>query len=75
MTTKPLFPALTMSVVLVACGGSPLSSDEVPPGATDSPAAYSQYVGSLAASDSAEPLDIDNAVPPTSETDAPIDVV
>jgi hypothetical protein len=31
-------------------------------------------VGSLAVSDTTEPLDVDKVVPPTSETDEPIDV-
>ena len=75
-------PVLLTSL-LGACGDSPTSeivvpppvvSNEVPGSATASTLAYSQYAGSLAASDSSEPLDVSKVVPPTSETEEPISV-
>lgn len=79
MKTQPLLCVLTLSTGLAGCFGGddtpmPAPSNEVPASATASPTAYSEYAGSLAATDSAEPLDVDKVVPPTSETDEPIDV-
>lgn len=72
-------------LVLAACGDSPDQaetpgpppppappSNEVPSSATVSTSAYVQYTGSLAASDSAEPLIVDKVIPPTSETEEPL---
>ena len=72
---------------LIACGDSPGSAgvppppappppvaqpnNEVPTSATASTGAYVQYTGSLAASDSAEPLIVEKVTPPTSETEEP----
>ena len=74
-------PVLVTSL-LMACGSDgptsdilvppPVVSNEVPGSATASTLAYSQYAGSLAASDSSEPLDVSKVVPPTSETEEPI---
>lgn len=87
MTQRLMLCALMLAAGLSACGGSddtpapmppapppPVVSNEVPASATASPLAYSQYAGSLVASDIAEPLDVDKVVPPTSETDEPIDI-
>lgn len=86
MTNRLMLSALMLSAGLAACGGSddapapmppappPAASNEVPASAMASPMAYSQYAGSLAASDTTEPLDVDKVVPPTSETDEPIDL-
>lgn len=88
MKTHPLLSILMLTVGLAACGGGddgpappppapppPVASNEVPPGAYASTAAYSQYAGGLAPAESSEPLDVDKVVPPTSETEEPIDVV
>ena len=87
MINKPLLSILMLTVGLAACGGSddapapapapvppPVASNEVPASATASVAAYSQYAGAQAASEVIEPLDVDKVVPPTSESDEPIDV-
>jgi len=86
MTQRLMLSALMLTAGLAACGGSddapapmppappPVVSNEVPASATASPMAYSQYAGSLLASDTAEPQDLDKVVPPTSETDEPIEV-
>ena len=75
------FKAIVVSaaaiVLLAACGGGsdgPVADGEVPSSATDSPQAYSAYAGSLAANDSAEPLNVDKVTPPTSETAEPVDI-
>ena len=70
--------------LLTACGssddggsmnaGNPSDDNGVPASATASPEAFSAYVGSLPADDQAEPRDIENVEPPTSETTEPIDV-
>ncbi|WP_088279313.1 hypothetical protein [Ideonella sp. A 288] len=88
MTTHALLSLLTLAVALTACGGGddaspppptdpvppPVASNEVPASATASVGAFGQYVGGLPASDAAEPLDIDKAMPPTSDTDEPLDL-
>lgn len=86
MTQRLMLCALMLAAGLSACGGSddapapmppappPVVSNEVPASATASPLAYSQYAGTLVASDSAEPLDVDKVLPPTSETDEPVDI-
>lgn len=63
---------------LAGCGGSddgdaapPAAVTEVPASATASPLAYTQYVGSLATSETGAPLDVSKVQPPTSETAAP----
>lgn len=72
--------AITTPLLLAACGGGdgdltpPVATNEVPANAMASPTAFSHYVGSLAADDQAEPLDVDRIDPPASETEEPIDV-
>jgi hypothetical protein len=70
--------------LLSACGGSsydatseaaaPVADTTVPASATATPQAFSSYIGGLPAVEAAEPLDIENAQPPTSETDEPVEV-
>jgi hypothetical protein len=68
------------SALLPACGfdntETPLPpatpANQVPASATASPLAYEQYVGSLAPTETGQPLDVSNVVPPTSETAAPM---
>ena len=81
MTKHPLLSVLMLTVGLAACGGGddpvpppPVASNEVPASAYASTTAYSQYAGSLAANEATEPLDVDKVVPPTSESEEPIDV-
>ena len=84
MTILRIMSVLLFGVGLAACGGGddaapppappPVVVDEVPASATASTAAYGQFAGSLAASETAEPLALDKVVPPTSETDEPIDL-
>lgn len=80
MNAKHGITAAAMLLLLAACGGGgsgPLDTpvaNEVPASATASPEAYSRYVGSLATDDRAEPLNVDNVVPPTSESAEPIGV-
>lgn len=74
--------AMALGASLVACGGggdgaAPAPSadgDDVPASATASTQAYSMFVGSLPADEHSEPLGVNLAVPPTSETEEPIDV-
>ncbi len=68
-------------LALAACGGgggdaapetpAPAPSNRVPTSASASTNALVQYSGSLAASESAEPLEVDQFTPPTSETEEP----
>jgi ABC-type glycerol-3-phosphate transport system substrate-binding protein len=80
---KPLLlPAIILAAatVLAGCGGGgdrptpPQADNEVPSSATASPAAYSNYAGSVPPSESSEPLKVDKVVPPTTESGDPIDV-
>jgi hypothetical protein len=52
----------------------PQADNEVPSSANASPAAYSNYAGSVPPSESSEPLKLDKVVPPTTESGDPIDV-
>lgn len=67
--------------LLTACGGGggdvvdAAQTNDVPASATASPAAYSHYVGSLAADDRADPLSVEHVVAPTSESADPISVL
>jgi hypothetical protein len=78
-TALTLSAALFTSLWLVACGDSPAgmppppdtSANEVPASATVSDAAYVSYTGSLPASETQEPLDVNKMTPPTSESDEP----
>ncbi len=72
-------------LALAACGGggsdaapdtpapapAPAPSNRVPTSASASTNALVQYSSSLAASESAEPLEVDQFTPPTSETEEP----
>jgi hypothetical protein len=70
--------------LLSACGGSsydpvsevpaPVADTSVPASATATLQALSAFIGGLSSSETAEPLNIDSAVPPTTETDEPVDV-
>lgn len=71
--------AAASALLLSACGGG--SSDQasaptedpthVPASALASSSAFEHYVGSLAPSDTAPPLDLAGLTMPTSETEAP----
>ena len=69
-----------LALALAGCGGSsydpgPMTpSNEVPASATASPAAYTTYAASLKASETADPVDVNSAKPPTSETELPLPI-
>jgi hypothetical protein len=70
--------ALGLCALLAACGDSPetaeapaAAANEVPASATTSTRAYATFAGSLAPSETHEPLDVTKVVPPTSETEEP----
>ena len=70
--------ALAAAAALSGCfGGSdkeeaPVAGRaEVPASATASTAAWVNYTASLPASESGEPVEVNNAQPPTSESEAP----
>ena len=69
-------------LILAACGGgggdavvpetpAPPPSNRVPNSASASTNAYVQYTSSLSASESTEPLEVEQFTPPTSETEEP----
>lgn len=74
--------ALATTGLLAACGGGgsgavddPQAANEVPAAAVSSTKAYVEFASALAQSDTAEPLVMSKlAAPPTSETEAPLDV-
>jgi len=74
--------ALFASLLLAACGGgsteepAPMAQEptEVPASASVSTTAFVNYAGTLASSETKEPLDITKAMPPTSETDEPLPI-
>jgi hypothetical protein len=71
--------AVLLVAALAGCGGDPEANVVTPPQAQQgvpasalaSPSALVQYLGGLAAQDTADPLTLDGAVPPVSETDEP----
>jgi hypothetical protein len=75
--------ALTLTLLLLsACGGGdgaeaivtpPAASNQVPASATATAQAYSRFISGLDSNDGAEPLELENVVAPTSETDEPVD--
>jgi len=78
MTLRNASIALGLCVLLAACGDSPetaeappAAANEVPASATTSARAYAAYAGSLVASDTHEPLQVNKVTPPTSETESP----
>lgn len=79
-TLRSWAPAVLATLALTACGGSdeiylpPVAEDPtmVPASATANAAAFSNYVASLPANDSADPLTVSALVPPVSDTDEPV---
>ena len=81
MRTSCLLAAALLA--LAACGGggggeavvpetpAPPPSNRVPNSASASTNAYVQYTSSLSASESTEPLEVEQFTPPTSETEEP----
>ena len=68
-----LFMAAAAAAGLAGCDGRnydepPVVTNEVPPSAYVSVAAYTSYVASLQASETGLPLDVTKVVEPTSET-------
>ena len=76
MKTTTTLLALAATVLLAACGDNPEMATPAPPAANEVPAsassstgAYTSFAASLPASDTQEPLSVNNVVPPTSETE------
>jgi len=70
---------LALSAALAACGGAAVDSappmpNDVPVGATASSAAYGEYAGSLAATETGAASEVNQVVPPTSESEQPLPV-
>jgi hypothetical protein len=75
---------LALAGVLAGCGGGDGEADDtamaedatgkVPSSATSSIQAFVGFVGRQAPADQAEPLSLQGATPPTSETDEPMDL-
>ena len=67
-------------LALGGCGGggggyaAPVATDQVPPEAVASTPALAAFLKALPASDTAEPLRLAGAVPPTSETEEPAEI-
>ena len=80
MKTLQTMGAAAVLALLAACGGgndpvaAVVDNTIVPAGAAASPAAFSGYIGTMAADDRAEPLNVDAVTPPTSDTTEPADM-
>jgi hypothetical protein len=75
--TITLMLAVSTAALLGACGGGHSATDEaaatVPDSALASPQAYTDYAGSLPATETDEPLNVDKVNPaPTSDTTEPV---
>jgi len=73
--------ALAAALMLAACGGGggsqpapPPSGNDVPSSATASPTAFVNWTAEIPASDTKDPLKVEGAVPPTTETEEPLSV-
>ncbi len=86
MTLKPTLATLGLSLLLVACGDSSyeveasapqpqVNTGDVPASALGTTTAFSQFAASLTRTETGKPLEINGAVPPTSETADPIPVL
>ena len=86
MKLRTLLAAAPLALLLAGCFGGgddnpvptpppPAAEAELPDSATASTTADAAYAGSQAPSESAEPVGVDKAVPPTSETEEPVDVI
>lgn len=80
MTTRWIIGAAAAALLLAGCGGGgasdpapepPAATNEVPAAALVSTAALVDWGKALPASDTADPLDLTMAMPPTSETEEP----
>jgi hypothetical protein len=80
MKTLHILGALSLALLLTACGSDdsdgapatpPLTLSEVPDSALASSQAFVQFVGSLPASDTGEPLRVMDAAAPTSDSEEP----
>lgn len=78
--TMTLAGALALAL-LAGCGGggdgegdAMAGAREVPASALVSARAYAEFAGSQKADDRADPLEVDRVVPPTSETDEPVEI-
>lgn len=70
---------LIAPLLLAACGGggggsNGAATDFVPASASDTPAGFTQYVGSLPTSERSEPLALGALLPPTSDTTEPAEL-
>ena len=80
MKLTPALMATATAALLAACGGGhdggsdtpPAADTEVPVSATASTTAYTRYAASLAATETQEPLGVNQVTPPTSETEPPL---
>ena len=79
MKIQLILSTLATAGLLAACGGGsdyeppmPMPSNEVPSSALVSSQSYTEYSASLARSETAEPVDVNNVTnPPRSETAEP----
>jgi ABC-type glycerol-3-phosphate transport system substrate-binding protein len=77
MNLRTLALAAAGSLLLAACGDSPTAdltpqqpqTNTVPASAQANITAWAAYTASLPASDSAEPVDVNGATPPVSDTE------
>ena len=79
MKIKTSLALLATLVLLAACGDNPESADttpsnQVPASATTSTSAWSRFAASLINSETQSPLDVNSAMPPTSESDAAVSI-
>ena len=78
MTHKLFIASALAAAALAGCGGGGGGAEGsveagLPAQALTSPEAFSSFVGSRRPDDSAEPLPLGSAVPPTSESAEPVD--
>lgn len=79
MRTMSASTLILATLALAACGGgggyeappATPAGNVVPPSATASVASFVNYVGTLPASEGADPVELQQLAPPTSESDDP----
>lgn len=83
MRLDKILLAAGLAVLLAACSDGPSAelpseppaSNEVPASATATITSWAQYAGSLAKTETGQPVDVSKVVPPTSETELPVPVI
>lgn len=84
MKLRTLLPVIVVATLMAGCGGGGNDGGDEPPAAnpggsvpdsaTQSGAAFTAYLVTLAPDDTGEPMNVSGLTPPVSDTDEPVDI-